>query len=1196
MLSFRSPDVSMRAVARLVAPLVIALALGLCPLVAQAATYVVDGVTCTLPNAIIAANTDTTVGTCNPSPTPGGADTLILTSLTPYSFNTGPFMHDGANATPSVTSTITIDGGPLGAIVERTNGPDQYRLFHVGSRGNLTLQNVTVRNGDAGQERGGAIHNRGTLALVDSRIVANKAAAGGGIFNGDWLGGETFDDSTVTLTNSDVISNTAKGGGGGIFSLHGSTTSLTNSDLVSNSAGYDGGGIWCEEGTVTLNDSGVVSNTAANDGGGIYNAGGATTLTNSDVISNSAANDGGGLSVSFITTLTDSGVISNTSGNDGGGIYNIGGTTTLTNSDVVSNKSGNDGGGIWTYYGTTTLANSDVVSNTASVNGGGIFNSSTNNATTLRDTDIISNRANFGGGIYSFGDVTLTDTDLVDNFADTSGGGVFQAGGKLSIVSSRLLNNTSAGAGGALAQEHILRSSSNIEQSCIVGNSDTAITNSSDDAVEAPNNWWGAPDGPSGAGMGAGDTISSNVNFAPFLTSAILGCPTRVAEVAFSKSASPSGDLLPGEPLTYRLTITNTGSQNVNGLFVVDNLPAAFLLSETNTSGPPSSFNGVGYVVSAMAPADVATIEFVGRVDDTLTSDQVLSNTATLSHSIAGVFVESISNNVVVPKLNWSASSYDTSEADGIITATVLLSPTNPHATVTAVVVITDSAETDLKPATVQTRTVSFPPNIGSQPVAVVVDDHVVAGPRTILLALESPSGAALGDPSNAAINVLVENDQRGLEVVKSASASEAVVGETITYTYRITNSGNVTLTAFEAVDSRLGVLAGLDGELAPNTPRETTVGYVVQESDLPGPILNTVVVTGTDELGQIITQTATASVNLIGLVVTKSASTTQAMVGETITYTYGITNSGNVMLTAIEAVDDRLGEIVGLSDELAPQQSRSATLTYVAEPDDAAAPLTNMVTVTGTDRLGGIVIESASASVTIVLPVLNWSSENYVAGEDSGTFTATVILSPTNPSATVTVQAVITGSDESTFVAAGIQELVFPPNSNSQPVVVQVPDDAVVAQRVILLGLQNPNNAALGDVDNAVLTLDEDDAMLGLAVSKSASTAQASVGDTITFTYRITNTGTLTLTSISANDDRLGNVAGLVGELAPEQTRSATLTQVVPQGTPLGDLTNTVTVTGTDETGASITSRASASVLIGEQGQREIHLPQITR
>ena len=51
----------------------------------------------------------------------------------------------GSNGLPPITSTITISG--KGATIERDlNAPD-FRIFFVGTSGNLTLNQVTVRQG-----------------------------------------------------------------------------------------------------------------------------------------------------------------------------------------------------------------------------------------------------------------------------------------------------------------------------------------------------------------------------------------------------------------------------------------------------------------------------------------------------------------------------------------------------------------------------------------------------------------------------------------------------------------------------------------------------------------------------------------------------------------------------------------------------------------------------------------------------------------------------------------------------------------------------------------------------------------------------------------------------------------------------------------------------------------------------------------
>jgi hypothetical protein len=52
---------------------------------------------------------------------------------------------DGKNGLPNITTTITIDGN--GATIARASSAPHFRIFHIGSGGSLTLNNLTVSNG-----------------------------------------------------------------------------------------------------------------------------------------------------------------------------------------------------------------------------------------------------------------------------------------------------------------------------------------------------------------------------------------------------------------------------------------------------------------------------------------------------------------------------------------------------------------------------------------------------------------------------------------------------------------------------------------------------------------------------------------------------------------------------------------------------------------------------------------------------------------------------------------------------------------------------------------------------------------------------------------------------------------------------------------------------------------------------------------
>lgn len=176
-------------------------ALGQAP--SLAATINVDGTTCTLIDAITAANNDTVTGGCSAG---SGADTIILPILSTHTLTTvNNYIDNIPTGLPVITSEITIVGSIT--TITRDSSAPEFRILAVGATGDLTLVGTTVTGGMASGgfvPAGGGIENRGTVTLTDSRISSNGAFVGGGIGNG----------GTMTLTNTAVYGNRAVAGGG----------------------------------------------------------------------------------------------------------------------------------------------------------------------------------------------------------------------------------------------------------------------------------------------------------------------------------------------------------------------------------------------------------------------------------------------------------------------------------------------------------------------------------------------------------------------------------------------------------------------------------------------------------------------------------------------------------------------------------------------------------------------------------------------------------------------------------------------------------------------------------------------------------------------------------------------------------------------------------------------------------------------
>jgi filamentous hemagglutinin family protein len=396
--------------------------------------------------------------------TPSGGSTINITNgnlaINLNAVNPNPTppagtIQNAIDAVGNVTGTTTINLGagtytepvtinkPLALIgagvgVTTVSGNNTSRVLDISSSGNVTLDNLTIANGNATDDSGGGIRyaGTGTLNVTNSSVSGNTAGSGGGIFaeGGGTLtltnssvsnntaqfgsSGIFVADSTLTLINSTVSGNTTQFGiGGGIFAT-GGTTTLTNSTISNNTAQFGiGGGILATGGTLTLTNS-TVSNNTAQEGGGIYAADGTATLTNSTVSNNTAQFTGGGIfAADGMLNVTNSTVSDNTTQFSGGGIFAAGGTATLSNS-TVSDNTAQDGGGIFATGGTATLSNSTVSGNTAGQSGGGIYNNFAS-ALNLTNSTIANNTATNGDGGGVFNTNNIDNGDAAVNLRNT---------------------------------------------------------------------------------------------------------------------------------------------------------------------------------------------------------------------------------------------------------------------------------------------------------------------------------------------------------------------------------------------------------------------------------------------------------------------------------------------------------------------------------------------------------------------------------------------------------------------------------------------------------------------------------------------------------------------------------------------------------------------------------------------------------
>ncbi|MFI2666252.1 hypothetical protein [Micromonospora carbonacea] len=302
---------------------------------------------------------------------------------------------DDNTGLPVIYQAITVEGS--GATIARGENAETFRFFTVRDGGELTLRDVTLRNGrstsEGGsvhvvhgatavlerttvvgstsvspKEGGGGVFNDGNMVVRESRFVGNSAAGaegkGGGMLNG----------GVLTMTKTEFRDNSANGYGGGLANYRGAADVATTV-LAHNIAGQ-GGGLASFSARTKVEDTRVLDNTAK-VGGGIANSDAVLVLRGLVVQGNAASGNGGGISsVQGLLPMDDSVVSGNHARGNGGGLFADRSNTLVRTSEVGGNAAvgaKSAGGGVYTVAGQLSLFKSKVVGNSATLPPGGIF-------------------------------------------------------------------------------------------------------------------------------------------------------------------------------------------------------------------------------------------------------------------------------------------------------------------------------------------------------------------------------------------------------------------------------------------------------------------------------------------------------------------------------------------------------------------------------------------------------------------------------------------------------------------------------------------------------------------------------------------------------------------------------------------------------------------------------------------------------
>jgi uncharacterized repeat protein (TIGR01451 family) len=465
----------------------------------------------------------------------------------------------------------------------------------------------------------------------------------------------------------------------------------------------------------------------------------------------------------------------------------------------------------------------------------------------------------------------------------------------------------------------------------------------------------------------------------------------------------------------------------------------------------------------------------------------------------------------------------------------------------------------------------------------------------------DPPTGPPVASaPSEATITAI---QSPAITVVKSASPRTfSVAGETIDYSFDVTNSGNVTLRDIRVHDT------GLPGLSAISCPHRTqaagasqicTATYLTTAADVDaGSVTNRATAQGDPPSGRpVVSVPSEATITAIqspAITVVKSASPrTFSVAGETIDYSFDVTNSGNVTLRHIRVHDTGLPGLSAIScphHTLAAGASQICTATYLTTAADVdAGSVTNRATAHGDPPSGP--------------PVVSAPSEATITAIHAPAITVVKSASPTSFSAagqTIHYSFDVTNSGNVTLRGIRVHDTGLPGLSaiscphhtlaagasqtcTATYVTTAADVDAgSVTNRATAQGDPPTGPPVVSAPSKATITAIQSPA---ITVVKSASpTSFSTAGQTIHYRFDVTNSGNVTLTSVKVHDTGLPGLSAIScphTTLAAGASQTCTATyRTTAADVDAGSVTNHATAQGHPPTGPPIVSAPSEATI----------------
>ena len=315
----------------------------------------------------------------------------------------------------------------------------------------------------------------------------------------------------------------------------------------------------------------------------------------------------------------------------------------------------------------------------------------------------------------------------------------------------------------------------------------------------------------------------------------------------------------------------------------------------------------------------------------------------------------------------------------------------------------------------------------------VTIDSMNVGESKTLTYKVAVPSDSKDGDIVKNIVNVttnegvkdeakkdvkvevpVTPKDNPSLAIVKTSDKATYYPNETITYTIKVTNDGNIDLKNVKVIETLNGTWKDVSNnvnivddknatikDLKVGQTETLTYVYVVPSDAQNNSSIKNIVKAKEDTHNLNVSDDVTVTIiekENPALSITKTADKKTVKAGDTITYTIVVKNNGNVDLTNVNVVDSLTnGKFVNVDDTitkvndytliiptLKASESKTFTFTYVVDKDTTAKDITNIATAIETSH--SLKVED-KVVVEITKPLIETIPEIVQTGDNAPIF-----------------------------------------------------------------------------------------------------------------------------------------------------------------------------------------------------------------